>query len=719
MNNKENKNNKFENKNNENSFINFNKIISQTKTKNIKIFLKKNKKIKKNKKELLKIYLLKFILIGLIIFGFYYTNNSFSNTIQLLAVSENSKGEINGGSLINLSLKIKPGNGEIYVNLNSIEEVDTQISIINSQKIACDIFNLDCQNYDFYYEFSSSSIILKGPSASTAIAILTAKTVKKEKIKEKETVITGSLNSGGLIGNVGGITQKILVAKQNKIKKVLIPIFSTYNKTKDYSKIKIIKTIDLVEAYNNFNGKKYEQEKFPLNKENYQNLMKKLAKNLCERTIEIKNQINLTTINKNSSLYPFLNKAVTSYNSSQKAYKIKNYYSMGSFCYNANINFRIILENIENNSPSNLNKKTNLLYKEIKFNQENIFSEEYKKKIQTINDFYVYLLLNNRINEAKNFLKEYNKIKYLVFKKEKSNDTNNSNNSNKNKLNLTEINKIKLIINNSIYKKTNISNLTKYIKNNYNITLNFTKDNLNLDYILNNINQNIIDKENIKNETKIYEDNLKIYKEKINYYSFAKERMYTVKLWEKFITHTGTKVKFNDKKIIKICRNTNKEILIKNELLKKYNLNYLESAITEQNNYNLNFTNQYLCIYNGLELNGRINTLLNSRGIKDNNSMKYIIKLNKFTKSKLPLNSKGDFPLLPYIYSEYAEDLFRENNTGSTILYSNYALSYLDLNYLLKEEKNNKSIFNQVINESYNNLIFLTGLLLLISFIGI
>lgn len=621
------------------------------------------KKFKKN--NLFLLIIIKLILITLISSAYFYIHSEFKNTIPLLAVNEQENGKITGGSIIDLSLKVKPGIGRIFVNLGTIEDVDTQISIINSQKIACDIFKLNCQDYDFYYTFDSNSLLLKGPSASTAIAILTAKTIKKESI-DKNTVITGSLNSGGVIGNVGGVDEKIKVAKSKGFTKVLIPYFSKYNITNnDNNKINIIKVLDLVEAYNNFGNDKYTIKYYNINKSKYEILMEKLSSNLCKKTEELKQNINFTRINKNSSEYIYLKTANNSENQSIQADKNNNYYSKGSFCYSANINY-FALNIIEKNlSINELDRRIKKLRNEINLKSNYISSDEFKKNILTINDFYTYLILNNRINEAKEFLDLSDKIIY-------------------------EKNMNSTVLNKSFLNQTKQNNLS----NSANSTLeNITK----------------IDRLNIINDYK--------YKQKVNLYSTAVQRFYTIDLWASFIEHSGTKIQFNSNKIRSVCENINREILIKSELLNKYSIHYLDEEIKKQSIYNNEFTNQYLCIYNGFELNGKINTVLNSAGIGQNNSKNYSLKLFNFTKSKLSLNSKGDFPLIPFIYTEYAGDLVNQNGFNS-MLYSNYALSYLDLNLFLEDKSNSKSIFNTVLEESFNNKIFFIGLLFLVAFIG-
>lgn len=615
------------------------------------------KKINKNKKKYTKkdygIAFVKILLIFFILAGLYYTSLTKENTIPLLAVNENEQGVAVGGSIIKLSLTAKPGSGNIYVNLNTIEEVDTQISIINSNKIACDIFKLDCENYDFYYEFTDSALVLKGPSASSAIAILTAKTLNNINI-DKYTVITGSLNSGGVIGVVGGVEEKVRIAKESGFKRVLIPTFSNYNQTVE--EIEVIEVMDIVEAYNNYNGDHYQLEKEIGNIEDYKESMKNLAEQMCSRSQELKSEIkNISQIANSSSLYQYKNQAEKSFNSSQIAKNTSNYYSMGSFCYNANINYQILLQRQSNQSLQEIENKLNRFNKEVILKQVEISSDSYKNNITTINDFYVYLLLNDRIEESKKFIEQAKKIEKIP------------NNNN----------------------------------NNFNITFN----------------------ESISNENETYnvskEDEANTITRKETLYSYSLERFYTVEVWEEMIKHNGKQINFDEDDVIQACVRINREIVIKSELLKNYGYNLFDEEVAEQNQFSANqFQNNYLCIYQGLELTGRIDTVLNSIGITQENQEEYSKKILKFAQSRIGINANGNFPLIPYMYSEYSQDLYNQQDYGSSMLYSNYALAYGDLNIYLEEGIKASSILNETITKLFENVLFWIGILILLAFIG-
>lgn len=606
-------------------------------------------------------YVIKLLIILFLLFGFYHVNNKFTNTISLLAVSEDSQGNIGEGSIINLTLSIIPGTGKTFVNLDTINEVDTQISIINSQKVACELFSLDCENYDFYYNFKGSALVLKGPSASSAIAILTAKTLMKEKI-DSNVVITGGLNSGGIMGNVGGVNEKILAAQKNGFKKVIIPIFSDYNESINYD-IKVVKAIDIIEAYNEFRGKKFEMPHSQLDKKGYSQAMEKLSELMCEKSLALRKEIDVNSIEKNSTLESYKNQAEKSINSSQIAFENGNYYSQGSFCYNANLNYRMLLEMQKNVSLEQREKLIEKLKQDIKVDYIILNSQGYQSNLKTINDFYVYLILLDRIEEAKEFLDQADKIGLNYVK---LNDT---------------------ITNHSI--------------------------------IINNDSGNYSLKLELENSSTISSDKIKRQKEIL--YSYAIERAYTVKLWEQLINHTGKPIAFDNEKIDEVCRTINKEISIKSELLKNYGVTLFNDEISKQNMFTLGTSNKYLCIYKGLELNGRINTILNAVGINEDNQINYTQKIMDIAKSRFGMNSNGDFPLIPYIYLEYSEDLFRQDDFSSAMLYSNFALSYGDLDLYLERKDIKVSYFNMNMTELFEldsiSLLFIVSLLVILAFL--
>ena len=353
--------------------------------------MRKTKKNKVNKKNKL-FFVIKFLLVFLALLIFFSKFEEYKNEVNLLAVIPNNDGEIIDSSLIGLELKVKKGVGEIFFNSNSLIDTDTQLSIINSQKITCETFNLECDSYNFYYNFKGNNLILKGPSASTSISNLVLKTIEKQEV-QKNVVFTGNLLFGGLVSAVGGIDEKIELSQKNNFSKIYIPYSNSYNTSKNYS-IEIIKIFDINELKENTSSKTFSKTQ----NENFDLRISDLTNSLCDREDEIFNDVSF------ENLSEFENNSYTTYKRS-KNFSNQNIhnYSKGSFCFSKNINLRFLYE-YQNYNESDFILKVQNLKNEINEKLESITDENYIKNIKSKNNLDVYLLLNDRLNEAYNLI---------------------------------------------------------------------------------------------------------------------------------------------------------------------------------------------------------------------------------------------------------------------------------------------------------------------------
>jgi uncharacterized protein len=149
-----------------------------------------------------------------------------SDTMPLLAVSTGDGAGLRGG-IAYLDLKIINGTGAVYVHAEPFTRVDTQATTRFAKQYACSISDVDCSQYDFLYSISSDAPIVGGPSAGAAMTALTI-TLLEGKAFPQGVSITGSISSGGIIGNVGGIDQKIEAARRAGLRTVVIPALSNY-----------------------------------------------------------------------------------------------------------------------------------------------------------------------------------------------------------------------------------------------------------------------------------------------------------------------------------------------------------------------------------------------------------------------------------------------------------------------------------------------------------
>ncbi len=152
--------------------------------------------------------------------------------MTLLAVSEGS-GNASFGSTATVTLELlSGGNGNVLINTFPFANTDTQVSVRLAKEVACDYLasvdaTIDCNSYDFIYSIQTGSTTISGPSAGAALAVLTAASLTGNHVS-RSVAISGTINSGGIIGAVGGLQEKIDAASSQGIKTVLIPLGERY-----------------------------------------------------------------------------------------------------------------------------------------------------------------------------------------------------------------------------------------------------------------------------------------------------------------------------------------------------------------------------------------------------------------------------------------------------------------------------------------------------------
>ncbi len=346
--------------------------------------------------------------------------------LKLLAVQE--EGQNLKGSDADLYLELKDGSGRVFLETFPLTKIDTQISTRFAKDIACKYIDFDCTKYDFIYTIKAKSNIIGGPSAGAAISALTAIALLNEEYDEKIT-LTGTINSGGIIGPVGGVKEKIEAAKAAGMRKVLIPkgssqqqITLSSNESNETVKketplnltkyaqenlsIEVVEVIDLEEVLEHFTGKKIITRSIVIeeNKE-YTKIMQKLQENLCSRYDQLVEEYKKVTQNKNIS-----NTAQIKRLSGENATVNGDFYSAASFCFGANIDLRSQLYKETKPSTRAIEKQFLSLEKE----RQELEEEVKKEKIETISDLQTFMIVMERINDVK---KQEEKFKVEIKEK--------------------------------------------------------------------------------------------------------------------------------------------------------------------------------------------------------------------------------------------------------------------------------------------------------------
>ncbi len=332
-----------------------------------------------------------------------------SGHMPLLAVSDTDEGRV--GGVANLFLEIKPGTGRVFLETFPLTRIDTQISTRFAKEIACSHAEVDCNQYDFFYTITADSAIIAGPSAGAAITVLTFSLITNTKIDEK-TVITGTINSGGLIGPVGGIKEKVEAASKNGFKKVLIPSVESDLETNGTNesldakqleklyKIKVVQVPALDEALFEFTGKEFKDytKQLEIN-QNYKDTMRELAVQLCSRSSSLQKDTQFLTPSDNVTSSSLTN-AKNLTKKGKEAFDAQRYYSAASYCFGSNVEYNFVMLSSADLSDKQILSKILDLREQIKEFDRVTESE----KIQTITDLEAYMVVKERLIEASDFL---------------------------------------------------------------------------------------------------------------------------------------------------------------------------------------------------------------------------------------------------------------------------------------------------------------------------
>ncbi|PIN76914.1 hypothetical protein COV17_00355 [Candidatus Woesearchaeota archaeon CG10_big_fil_rev_8_21_14_0_10_36_11] len=320
--------------------------------------------------------------------------------IKLLAVQE--VGDHYEGSDADLYLELKEGTGRVFLDTFPVTKMDTQISTRFAKEIACKHFHLDCAQYDFIYTIKAKSNIIGGPSAGAAIAALTTIAVLDLDYNDDVT-ITGTINSGGIVGPVGGVKEKLEAASTAGLRKVLVAYGTSlsdnetniieYGKTNLSLDVQEVSELDEVVFYLTGINLNHKDVTIIENSE-YTTIMKGLKNVLCSRIDSLEQELKDEDITLPENV---LQDIQTRKERADNATEKNDLYSAASYCFGTNIELKKeyytrkeITQGEMNMLFTVLEKKVNAL--ETKINEE---------PIETITDLQTFMIVKERINDVR------------------------------------------------------------------------------------------------------------------------------------------------------------------------------------------------------------------------------------------------------------------------------------------------------------------------------
>lgn len=556
--------------------------------------------------------------------------------LKLLAVREEKGAYV--GSEADLYLELKEGSGRVFLETFPLTKMDTQLSTRFAKEIACNHFKLNCNKYDFIYTIKADSNIIGGPSAGAAIAALTTIAVLDLDYDE-EIAITGTINSGGLIGPVGGIKEKLEAAARAGLKKVLvakgarkmqdedavgsiledqdiantnitntnnniIPTnTSTINSTGtnatlplkpdliEYAKtnlsIEAIEVMDLDEVMFYFTGIElnHQDVQITMNPE-YNDIMSSLQSLLCKRAQNIETELRqnriLIGVDMNETITGRKEKA-------DNATKKGEYYTAASYCFGLNILLKSHYYDKKNVTEPVLQN----LFLALEQNVTNLELKLASQKIETISDLQTIMVVKERVGD-------------------------------------------------------------------------------------------------VKTQIKTFSENGITLEEKRNLYSYAEERYFSALSWMQFFAMSGKKLVLDQNKLKESCMLKISEAEERDQYVGIFIGDALTQGIREKIDYAteaLDAEEYGLCLIRAIQAKGEANAILSTLGLEMDFYDEFINSKSQAVERIIAENSnEGLFPILGYSYFQYANSL-REEDKYATLVYLEYALEMSDLGVYFPEEK--------------------------------
>ncbi len=134
--------------------------------------------------------------------------------------------EDGSGSIIPFEIKLLKGTGAVSVNIKNVAPLTgVQDSIRIAADVAESFTNVDMSKKDIDVTFineGSGIVVVDGPSAGAAMTVAIIAGLQNKTIDEK-IFMTGTINSDGTAGPVGGIQQKATAARDFGARIFLVP----------------------------------------------------------------------------------------------------------------------------------------------------------------------------------------------------------------------------------------------------------------------------------------------------------------------------------------------------------------------------------------------------------------------------------------------------------------------------------------------------------------
>lgn len=157
------------------------------------------------------------------------------------------------GSMMNISLEIKPGKGRILVDTKPLMGVVFQDAANTAVYVAGKKTGKDLSGSDVIFSIEAAHEVpsVDGPSAGALMTLLVIGGIEKLKLPDNLT-LTGTIDKDGHVGEIGGVIEKAKAAKDNGKNLILIPMENSEliqytEKTRNFYGITVVERVPVTQ----------------------------------------------------------------------------------------------------------------------------------------------------------------------------------------------------------------------------------------------------------------------------------------------------------------------------------------------------------------------------------------------------------------------------------------------------------------------------------------
>ena len=153
------------------------------------------------------------------------------------------------GSMMNISVEIKPGKGRILVDTKPLMGVVFQDAANTAAYAAQKKTGKDLSGSDIIFSIDAMHEVpsVDGPSAGALMTLLVVAGIKNLELR-KDMTMTGTIDKDGHVGEIGGVIEKAKAAKDSGKNLILLPrensrLIQYIEKTRNYYGITVIERV--------------------------------------------------------------------------------------------------------------------------------------------------------------------------------------------------------------------------------------------------------------------------------------------------------------------------------------------------------------------------------------------------------------------------------------------------------------------------------------------